>query len=337
MYFLESACPSSQNAYCMGQCHVRIQVTVEMIERAEAEQSGEIFLERGAPNRLAVVVYTSGSTGNPKGVLLSQANLAAMAANFGDIGFRSDDEYCCFASLMFIASVCDIVVGLALGMTLHLIPNEIRKDIHAIAGYYRENSITVTFLPPHMACKYMDCDEESPLRMLLVGSEPVHNLRKKPYRIEGIYASSEGCGIISHWNIEDEQPTYPIGRVVHGLKHYIVDENGQRVAPGQRGELWISGPQVCYGYLDLPEKNKKCFAPNPFSSQHGYDGFSKPVIWCWRVDRREHCCTVDGRIIWSKYADTAWNWAALSRSCWGIRASRRHAVPPLWIKVAHGF
>ena len=54
---------------------------------------------------------------------------------------------------------------------------------------------------------------------------------------------------------------------VHGLKHYIVDENGQRVAPGQRGELWISGPQVCYGYLDLPEKNKKCFAPNPFSSQ----------------------------------------------------------------------
>ena len=293
--FLESACPSSQNAYCMGQCHVRIQVTVEMIERAEAEQSGEIFLQRGAPNRLAVVVYTSGSTGNPKGVLLSQANLAAMAANFGDIGFRSDDEYCCFASLMFIASVCDIVVGLALGMTLHLIPNEIRKDIHAIAGYYRENSITVTFLPPHMACKYMDCDEESPLRMLLVGSEPVHNLRKKPYRIEGIYASSEGCGIISHWNIEDEQPTYPIGRVVHGLKHYIVDENGQRVAPGQRGELWISGPQVCYGYLDLPEKNKKCFAPNPFSSQHGYERVFKTgdlvleeqegtLLYCGRED-----------------------------------------------------
>lgn len=269
--FLESACPASQNAYCMEQCRVRIQATAEMIAQAEAEQDGGFFPECGGRKRLAVVVYTSGSTGNPKGVLISQRNLAATVANFGDIGLRSDDEYCCFASLMFIASVYDIAASLALGMTLHLIPKEIRKDIHAIAAYYREHRITVTFLPPHMACKYMDCDEGSPLRILLVGSEPVHNLRRQPYRIVDVYASSEGCGIISHWDITDEQTRYPIGHVVHGLKHYIVDENGQRIAPGKRGELWISGPQVCQGYLHLPEKNKKCFAPNPFSDEPGYE------------------------------------------------------------------
>ena len=269
--FLESACPESQNAYCMAQCKVGIQTTAEMIAKAEDEQGGGFFSERGGRDRLAVVVYTSGSTGNPKGVLISQGNLAATVANFGDIGFRSDDEYCCFASLMFIASVYDIVVSLALGMTLHLIPKEIRRDIHAIAAYYRERRITVTFLPPHMACKYMDCDADSPLRILLVGSEPVHNLRRKSYQIIDVYASSEGCGIISHWNIEDERTCYPIGYVVNGLKHYIVDENGQHVAPGQRGELWIAGPQICQGYLDLPEKNKKCFAPNPFNSQPGYE------------------------------------------------------------------
>lgn len=293
--FLESACPASQNAYCMAQCRVKIQATAEMIEQAEATMDGGFFPERGNRDRLAVVVYTSGSTGDPKGVLISQGNLAATAANFGDIGLRSDDEYCCFASLMFIASVYDIVVSLALGMTLHLIPKEIRKDIHAIAAYYREHGITVTFLPPHMACKYMDCDENSPLRILMVGSEPVRNLRRRAYMIVDVYASSEGCAIISHWNIEDEQPNYPIGYVVHGLKYYIVDETGQRVAPGKRGELWISGPQVCQGYLDLPEKNKKRFVPNPFNSQPGYERVFKTgdlvmeeqdgtLLYCGRKD-----------------------------------------------------
>lgn len=269
--FLESACPESQNAYCMEQCHVRIQATAALCEQALREQDGSFFEERGGRNRLAVVVYTSGSTGNPKGVLISQANLAASAANFGDIGFRSDDEYCCFASLMFIASVYDIVISLTLGMTLHLIPKEIRKDIHAIAEFYRRNGITVTFLPPHMACKYIGCDEGSPLRVLLVGSEPVHNLRRRPYRIVNVYASSEGCCIISYGDVEDERTSYPIGRVVRGLKYYIVDEDGNRVAPGKRGELWISGPQVCEGYLGLPEKNACSFAPNPFYSQPGYE------------------------------------------------------------------
>lgn len=269
--FLESACPESQNAFCMAQCHVRIQATAQLIEAACREQDGGFFPETGERERLAVVVYTSGSTGNPKGVCITQANLAAAAANFGEIGFRSDDEYCCFASLMFIASVYDIAVSLSLGMTLHLIPKEIRRDIHAIAAYYRERGITVTFLPPHMACKYIACDEGSPLRILLVGSEPVHNLRKRPYRIVDVYASSEGCGIISHCDVEDERTAYPIGRTVKGLKYYVVDENGSRVERGTRGELWISGPQICKGYLDLSEKNKKCFLANPFDCAPGYE------------------------------------------------------------------
>ena len=269
--FLESACPASQNTFCMQQCHVRIQVTAEMIAQAEAEQDGSYFEERGSLDRLAVVVYTSGSTGNPKGVLISQSNVAATASNFSDIGFQSDDEYCCFASLMFIASVYDIVVSLALGMTLHLIPKELRKDIHAIAEYYRTHGITVTFLPPHMACKYMDCDENSPLRILLVGSEPVHHLNSRQYRIVNVYASSEGCGIISHMDIVDKRSSYPIGYVVRGLKHYVMDEDGKVVAPGKRGELWISGPQICQGYLDMPEKNSQCFVKNPFIDQVGYE------------------------------------------------------------------
>ncbi len=269
--FLESACPASQNSFCMEQCHVRLQATAEMLQEAQKTQDDSYFEECGHPERPAVVVYTSGSTGNPKGVRISQKNMVAAAANFGNIGFRSDDVYCCFASMMFIASVYDIVISLSLGMTLHLIPKEIRKDIHAIAAYYREKSITVTFLPPHMACKYMTCDAGSPLRILLVGSEPAHNLTRKPYRIINVYASTEACGIISHADITDERSGYSIGAVVPGLKYYIVDENGQRAEPGKCGELWISGPQVCHGYIDLPEKNKKCFAKNLFDRQPGYE------------------------------------------------------------------
>ncbi len=293
--FLESACPESQNTFCMEQCHVRLQATAELIAEAEKTQDGSFFEERGDKERLAVVVYTSGSTGNPKGVRITQRNMMAAAANFGDIGFRSDDTYCCFASMMFIASVYDIVISLSLGMTLHLIPKDIRKNIHAIADFYREKGITVTFLPPHMACKYMSYDTDSPLRILLVGSEPAHNLNQKPYRIVNVYASTEACGIISHADIVDERSGYSIGAVVPGLKYYIVDENGQRAEIGKCGELWISGPQVCHGYIDLPEKNKKCFAKNLFDRLPNYEYVfktgdlvagqpDKTLLYCGRQD-----------------------------------------------------
>lgn len=270
--FLDSDQPAFYNTLCVQECGVRHQVTEEFLERvlgrplpgAPQRQTKGAFAERGDMDRLAVVVYTSGSTGKPKGVLITQRNLAASISNFGEIGFTSNDHYGCFASLMFIASVYDIALSLSIGATLYLIPKAIRKNIREVAEYYKEKTITATFLPPHMAMKYMELDQESPLRLLLSGSEPVRNLNERPYTIVNVYASSEACAVASFYKVADSRRSYPIGQLVSALRGYIVDEAGEPVQAGEVGELWISGPQVSKGYCRMQELTAERFCPNPF-------------------------------------------------------------------------
>lgn len=269
--FLEQGTPETRKQECLKECNVQINVTREFVQQALEEYSDADFEEMGDIDRTAVVVYTSGSSGKPKGVLLTQRNLAATVSNFQEIGFTSDDRYACFASLMFVASVYDICVTLSIGATLYLIPKEIRKNIRELAQYYIKENITVTFLPPHMAMKYIACDENSTLRILLSGSEPVRNLTKRSYDIVNVYASSEGCALISYYRIQDEKSEYPIGKVVGALKYYIVDENGNLVEDGKKGELWISGPQVSMGYLHRSEQTKEHFGKNPFCSEANFE------------------------------------------------------------------
>lgn len=283
--FLDSNCPPARNCTCMEECAVRLSITEDFIMRALVNQSGDFFEECGTIDRLAVVVYTSGSTGKPKGVKISQRNLTATISNFASIPFHSSDRYCSFSSLMFIASVYDIALSLCIGATLYLLPKALRKHIKEIAQFYVDHKITVTFLPPHMAMKYIQIDEGSPLRMMLVGSEPVRNLSKRPYEIVNVYASSEACAIVCHYNIRDSRTYYPIGVPVPSLKTYVVDERGQPVPEGEVGELWLSGPQISSGYLHRPNQTAKQFIPNPFCDEPEYRMlYQTGDLVCWNEE-----------------------------------------------------
>lgn len=293
--FIDGDCPSHRNRECLEECRVRITTDCDFIREAVKSQPEDMVEEVGDRDRLAVIVYTSGSCGRPKGVELSQANVAASISNFPEIGFNSGDRYCCFANLMFVAAVYDISMALSIGAALYLIPRGIRQNIREIAGYYREKGITVTFLPPHMAMKYIAIDQGSPLRILLSGSEPVRNLDKRSYDLINVYASSEACALISYYRVEERRKSYPIGRVVSSLRYYVVDDEGRPVRGNETGELWISGPQVTRGYRNMPELNRERFCPNPFCGESPWDrvfktgdmvrlGEGGALIYCGRRD-----------------------------------------------------
>lgn len=271
--YLDEGCPSYRNQECLDECEVKHIATREFVKQAVCTQtfSQDENLGKLSPENLAVVVYTSGSTGRPKGVLITQRNLAASISNFGELGFCSTDRYCCFANLMFVAAVYDMAAVFSIGACLYLIPEKIRRDIRAIARYYEENRITVTFLPPLMAMKYQEIDENSPLKILLSGSEPVRGLSPRPYRIINVYASSESSAVVCHYTIREERHWYPIGHPVKNVQIYVVDEDGRPVRPGETGELWIAGPQISQGYLKNPEAMKRHFASNPFCQEKFYD------------------------------------------------------------------
>lgn len=293
--YIDSECPRHRTEECLSECNVRTIVTRAFINQALELQQDTFFEEIGNPERLAVVVYTSGSSGKPKGVRLLHRNIAASISNFYEIGFQSNDCYACFASLMFVAAVYDISLVLSIGATLYLIPEAIRKNIRELASYYRRNNITVTFLPPHMAMKYIEYDEASPLQILLSGSEAVRNLKKRNYQIVNVYASSEACAIISHYTVKDSRKEYPIGKLVDDLRAWIVDTNGKPVSEGEMGELWISGAQISPGYLNMPELTNERFFINPFTQEKTFETIFKTgdmvrmdkennLVYCGRID-----------------------------------------------------
>lgn len=223
------------------------------------------------PENLAAIIYTSGSTGNPKGVMVEQKNIAALIDSHYELEITSDDVFGVFPSFCFVAALNDILTPLAIGATINIIPEEIRKDIRALAQYYIDNNITFTYLPPHMASKYIKIDSDNTtLKTLLVGSESARNLKIRHYKIRNVYASSELCSFISSYIITDEAQSYPIGKIKKSLKHYVLDDNGNEVKDGEIGELCLSGPQVSRGYLNNKEKTSAQYIVNPFTNEDKY-------------------------------------------------------------------
>ena len=108
------------------------------------------------------------------------------------------------------------------------------------------------------------------LRLLLVSSEPVRNLKKKPYTILNVYASTETCSQCTVYEITDTRHEYPIGTVGPNTRSYVVGEDGQPVKQGETGELWIAGPQITRGYWKLPEETAASYIKNPFTDDPKY-------------------------------------------------------------------
>lgn len=265
---IDPMCPPEHNRRCLEAGSVRVKIDRAYLEKALTENAGAPPVDRSEMGNLALIIFTSGSTGTPKGVRLLHSCVSASVSSFSALSLRSSDVFASFSSLVFIAALYDIAVSLCLGCTLCFVPEEIRRDIHRVADFYIRQQISVTFLPPHMACKYIELDEASPLRLLLVGSEPVRNLKPRSYDIINVYASSEACAVISHYRINDQRHNYPIGQLMPALRGYIAGEDGQQVPDGQVGELWLSGPQLFDGYLDLPEVNRERIVPNPFEANN---------------------------------------------------------------------
>lgn len=269
--FLDDSYPETRNEKLKEDCGYNLVITRGWIDGLDWKRVQESH-DDSRPEKLALLIYTSGTTSRPKGVMIEHRNLCASFENYKRLGFCEEDRNCVFANFGFVAAMYDIFATLSIGGSVVLIPEWRRRNIGLITEFLEKEKITVTFLPPHMARKLMEYDSSKlALRTLLVGSEAVHGLRRQSYRIYNVYAASELCALTACYEIVDARGSYPIGTLNENLKGYIVDEAGNQVEPGQEGELWLAGPQVSRGYLKRPDLTEKQYIPNPFSQEPGYE------------------------------------------------------------------
>ena len=233
----------------------------------------EVLKYSPKPEDRFILLYTSGSTGVPKGCILSHANIVAFLAMAEEV-YRYDENshVTAYASYGFDASMWDIYPGLTQGSTIHIIQEEIRLDLIALNDYFTKQGITHAFMTTQVGRAYaMSGDIAPSLQHLSMGGEALAAFTPpKEFKLHNNYGPTEATVFTNQLVVEREYDRIPIGHAVSNIRLYVVDKYMHRLPVGAVGELWVSGPQVAMGYLNRPEKTAEVFIPNPFATEEKY-------------------------------------------------------------------
>lgn len=229
-----------------------------LLDSETAEPAGR--LPEPAPHDLALAVFTSGSTGRPKGVLLPHRTLSLAVKNARG-WIREDDVMLSTASQSFIAMMFDLVSPLAVGGTVNIASDAVRKDVNMAAEHIRRQHISVAFMAPQMAAPFLEIADGA-LRLLFIGSERVRRLFSSRTTIVNSYGASETGGLLASFQVDHAYDNTPIGRLYPDSSLFLLDAEERPVSEGEVGEICIQG-QIAHGYLHQPELTARRFAPAP--------------------------------------------------------------------------
>ena len=211
----------------------------------------------------AVVLYTSGSTGLPKGIVNSQrALLRRVQQHVDGCHINPDDVLMPLSGAATIAGCREILTAMMVGATLQVADVE-AMGLRATRRQFRTQSVTIVYSAPTLMRALMalsDSDDFASLRVIRLGGEKVlwtdvADLRRciSPCcHIQIGYSATETTG--AQWFIppdaEEHGAIVPVGYVLPGIAYAIVDENGTSVAPGESGELLLKSKYVLLGYWE---------------------------------------------------------------------------------------
>ncbi|MEO3827709.1 amino acid adenylation domain-containing protein [Actinomadura sp. B10D3] len=261
---------------------------------------------------VAYVLYTSGSTGEPKGVVIDHAGFANAVAWLARAhGFSNRDRLLHKTAMTFDAAQLEVFAPLVAGGALVAAPDGAERDPAALIREIAAHRITVVQVVPSLLRALVDepgWDGCGSLRLVLSGGEQLHAelarrlLDRVAVEIVNTYGPSE-CSVDATAHRHDPaQASGPvaIGRPVTGMRVIVLDAAGRPVPPGMRGELHIGGVGVGPGYLNRPGLTAERYVPDPLGPP-GSRLFRTGDLVFWREDgtlefvgRLDHQVKVNG-------------------------------------------
>ena len=232
----------------------------------------------GKPDQPAYVIYTSGSSGRPKGVSINHGNICHFIRAEQELikVLPSDRVYQGF-SPAFDMWFEETWISFLAGASLCLSDQNIARAIDQLPAFINANEVTVFHTVPALMATF---EEEVPgLRLINFGGEAcppslVARFWKEGRRIFNTYGPTETTVSATGQECRPNQPV-TIGSPLANQAAYIVGEDDQLVPWGEEGELWIGGPGVGQGYVNLPEMTAAKFIANPFASRQAAD----PILY----------------------------------------------------------
>lgn len=227
-----------------------------------------------APDELAALVYTSGTTGAPKGVMLSHRNMASAARSVNAyLGLREDDVICSALPLAFSYGLYQVLIGFAVGATVVLersfsFPAKVLETMAAERATVFPG--VPTMFAQWMGMKSVQQHALGALRIVTSAAAPLPEAQIRwlrttfpQARLFSMYGQTE-CKRISYLPPEEiERRPDSVGRGMAGQELWLVDEHGRRLPHGSTGELVVSGPHVMQGYWRKPAETAERLKPGP--------------------------------------------------------------------------
>ncbi len=248
-------------------------------------------LDGGATgDSLAYVMYTSGSTGAPKGTSIVHRAIVRLVKNTNFASLTADETFLQLATLSFDASTLEIWGSLLNGGKLVIFPAH-KPSLDELARFIEEQGITTLWLTAGLFHQMVESYPESlsHVRQLLAGGDvlSVAHVRQMLDRLRPGHMLIDGYGPTENTTFtccypmhgpdhlhtacagSQSSATVPIGRPIANTQVYILDRAMRPVPVGVPGELYIGGDGLARGYWRQPELTAERFVPHPFSAEPG--------------------------------------------------------------------
>ncbi len=258
-------------------------VTEETEKRAElfgapilkvtASMNGKFSAPAIHPNDAAVILYTSGTTGKPKGSLITHFAVINLSEWYcANTEMTETDKMALHTAYAFDMHTMAMFPPIVCGSSLTVIPEDVRMDMDALDEFIAEKKIAHLFMTTQLGKVFASRLGKTPLKVLYVAGEKLGTFEQPAgIRMYDGYGPSENLALSTSVLVNERTDPSDVGRPNTNVKAYILDRERRRVPYGAVGELYLSGYQLSLGYLNRPDANEKAFFDNPFSAEEGHE------------------------------------------------------------------
>jgi amino acid adenylation domain-containing protein len=260
-----------------------------------------------SPSRLACLMYTSGSTGVPKGAMIEERGLCNhLFSKIGDLELSASDVVAQTAPQSFVISLWQFLAAPMVGARVHICPDDLMRDPPQLMREIERHGVTVLQVVPALLREFLARAPADPvfsalrrLRWLISTGEPLPpDLCRDWFRLfpnvrlmnaYGQTECSDDVATCSFAAAPASLTTVPIGKPIPNTQLYVLDSHLQPTPIGVAGELYVGGTAVGRGYYDDPEQTAQKFRDDPYSKRRAARLYRTGDLARWRADGAIEC------------------------------------------------